>query len=78
MAVVYHTLRTLPLAWRMTDKQVAYYNAIVAQIQAIDPTYSGVSPITATRQAYLSKSAGSGEIEFAKGALAYVKARATK
>jgi len=78
MAVIYNTLRTLPTAYRMTDKQVAYHNALVAQIVALDPTYTVVQPITATRQAYLSKSAGSSEIEFAKQALAYVKAQATK
>jgi hypothetical protein len=60
----------------MTDKQVAYHNSLVAQIRAIDPTYTNIKPIDAERQAYLSKSNGSGEIEFAKGALAYVKSRA--
>jgi hypothetical protein len=76
MAVIYNTVRTLPLAWRMTDKQVAYHNAIVAQILAIDPTYTTVMMMTPARVAVTSKSAGSSEIEFAKRALAYVKSRA--
>jgi hypothetical protein len=74
MAVIYTTLRTQPTAFRMTDKQVAFYNSLVAQCLAVDPTYTVVKPITASRQAYLTKRDGSSEIEFAKEALAYLKA----
>jgi hypothetical protein len=74
MAVIYNTLRTQPTAFRMTDKQVAYYNSIVAQITAIAPDYTVVKPIDGFRQAYLTKRDGSSEIEFAKQALAYIKA----
>jgi hypothetical protein len=67
-----------PAAYRITPKQVAYYNSLVAQLDKIAPKQHCHRPIDAVRAAYLSKRDGSGEIEAVIASIAYFKARAGK
>lgn len=67
-------IRTVPTAYRITDKQVAFHNSLVAQIDAFAQDTYSFRAITEHRSAFMTRKDGSLEIADCLKVLALLKA----